>query len=158
MSVKDSRKRLRAAHASARNKLEEMLAKIDRAEYRQLLDEMRALYQPASPLEENAVKRMAMVTCQLHACLPIETRIWHEGMEACKVEGDSPNQAMVRAFLRDIEGPDLLAKLSRYESRLQSSFTECLRLLERRGAIRRRDAQAANARLAKLAPCTSVVQ
>ena len=135
-----------------------LLAKIDPHGYAEQLEELRAQFRPAGDEEELLVKHLAATAWRLHGCDALHTEILRQGMEACAAEGCGLDDLLARAFLRDCEGPNLLCKLMSYENRLQNEFHYCLQALERRRTDHERAAKAARTALARLKPCTPVVQ
>jgi hypothetical protein len=87
---------------------------------------------------------MADAAIRQRGCAYLDTEILRQGMEACAGPGVTPDMALGRAYIRDFEGPNLLDKLSLYQSRLSKEFTRCLRLLQAAAKNRK--------------PCTSVIQ
>jgi len=66
--------------------------------------------------------------------------------------------ALGQAYRNDFRGPNLLDKLSRYQSRLSREFSRCLRILRLRAKNRRYAEARMAAQLLRHKPCTSVIQ
>lgn len=144
-------------HARIHYMVGELLAEIEPDHYTELLESLRAEFQPVGP-EARLVEIMADATCRIRGCFYLETKILNENIKACTAAGETPDMAVGRAYIRDFQGAQMLDKIARYESSLSKLFSRCLRALSDRLASRRRsDAIAADA-LAKRKPCTSVVQ
>jgi len=139
-------------------KLNQMMTEIDPHEFTRLLGELRAHYLPETSFEERTVARLATLTLRIRACLPMETLVLRDGMKKSRLRGDSHDRALTRAYLSDVGGPNLLAKLARYQRALETEYRQSVRTLDSCTQERRRAARAAEAQLAKLAPCTPVVQ
>jgi len=137
--------------------VEEWLAETDPDGYAILLAELRAEMRPVDTYEHALVKRLAGVAWRKRACFDVENSILRKGMQAAP-GGEKAPDALLYAYQRDLEGPNLLSKLSTYEDGLTREFSRCMRALERSRAMRRHRSNAAAAALAKLEPCTSVVQ
>jgi hypothetical protein len=119
--------------------VKELLAKIDPKGYDRLLAGFLEEYQPSGAVEQGLVEDLAYVSWRLRGCSAMEAEIRRKGMQ--------------------INGPDLLSELSIFETRLQNDLRRTLKALSWTGGGRRREAAiAAAARLAKLRPCTSVIQ
>ncbi|HVN05997.1 MAG TPA: hypothetical protein VMT86_16360 [Bryobacteraceae bacterium] len=152
------RKNAKVATSALERKLDKMLTHIDADEFTRLLNDLRAHYLPETSFEERTAARLATLACRLQACLPMETLVLREGMKKLRRSGDTHDRALTRAYLRDLEGPNLLSKLARYQTTLEAEYSQSVRILESCTRDRRRAARAAEAQLAKLQPCTSVVQ
>lgn len=138
--------------------VKDLLAKIDPKGYDELLAGLREEFQPSGAGEQGLVEYLADLSWRLRGCSAMEAEILRKGMRTCP-GGEYAPDAMLHAYRQDFAGPDLLSKLSNYETRLQSEFHRTLNALNRSGAGRRRQAAiAAAAKLAKLRPCTSVLQ
>jgi len=146
-----------ARYAPVHVMVTELLARIEPDGYATLLKELRAEWKPSGS-EAGIVERMADLSCRMRGCFYLETEILKRDMEALAAPGDTPDMALGRAYIRDLEGPNLLDKLTRYQSRLQTEFSRCVHIMQRRATSRRRAEQMAAATLAKRKPCTSVVQ
>lgn len=103
------------------------------------------------------VELMADIACRMRGCNYLEAEILNRQMAACETPEDQPGDALGRAYLRDMQGPNLLDKLSLYYSHISKDFTRCVRLLERRSSSRHTQ-QMSTATLAGLKNCTPVVQ
>ena len=134
-----------------------LLARIDPHGYSAIAADLRTYYQPADSHEEALIQRLAAVKWRLQGCLPLETEILRQGMEAYSHECDA-TAAMARAFFADAKGPNLLGKLDSYQSKLSRSLSLHHQELSRLGNLRKSAKAAADAKLAKIRPCTSVIQ
>ena len=144
-------------HALIEDMLLKLLARIDPRGYSAIAADLRAYYQPADSHEEALVQRLAAVKWRLQGCLPLETEVLRQGMKAYAHECDS-TAAMARAFFADAKGPNLIGKLNSYQSTLSRSLSLHHQELTRRLELRKSAKAAADAKLAKLRPCTSVIQ
>jgi len=137
----------------------ELLVKIEPDGYAEMLEGLRDEWKPVG-VEDRVIEMMADLSWRIRGCFYLDTEILKQGMEACGPDVAS-DVALGRAFVRDFEGPNLLDKLSRYQSRLSKEFSRCLRLL-RLSTKNRKYAEARTAatrdKLAKSKPCTSVIQ
>jgi hypothetical protein len=150
-------KSMAARYAPIHDMVTELLAKIDPDGCTQMLENFRSQYQPAG-VEERVVELMADLVWRTRGCFYLETEILKRGMQACATPNDTPGQELGRAYLRDIKGPNLLSKLSRYQSRLSREFSRCIRIMELGAKNRKYKEARIAATLAKSKPCTSVVQ
>ena len=150
-------KSIAARYAPIHGMVTELLAKTDPDGYAKMLEGLRAQYQPVG-VEVHVVEFMADLSWRIRGCFALETEILNQGIEACATAKDTPGQALARAYMRDSKGPNLLTKLSRYESRLSSESSRCVRIMELRAKNRRYAEARIAATLAKRKPCTSVIQ
>jgi hypothetical protein len=150
-------KSIAARYAQIHGMVTELLAKIEPDGYAKLLEELRAEWKPVGG-EVQIVELMADVSCRIRGCFYLETEILKGNIKVCATPQDTPETALGRAYVRDFEGPNLLDKLSRYQSRLSSEFSRCIRILQLRAKNRRYAEARIAATLAKRKPCTSVVQ
>jgi hypothetical protein len=146
-----------ARYAPIHDMVTEILAKTEPDGYAQLVEELRAEWNPVGA-EVQIVELMADLACRLRGCLYLDTEILRQGMEACAAPDVTPDMAQGLAFIRDCEGPKLLDKLSRYHSRLSSEFSRCTRILRLHAKNRKYAEARVAATLAKSKPCTSVIQ
>jgi len=149
-----------ARFASFHQRVGELVAQIEPDGYNILLEDLRKTFRPQG-VEVRLVELMAELSCRLRGCLYLENEILTQGMAACATPDDLPGDALARAFIQDFTGPGLIEKLSRYESRLSTEFSRCLRGMQERMARRKRTESTestAAAALAKRQPCTSVIQ
>jgi len=145
-----------ARYAPIHSMLTELLAKTDPDGYALMLQDFRDQYKPEGG-EAHLVEFMADLAWRIQGCFYLENEILTQGMEACGPK-DDPGLALARAFMRESKGGGLLSKLSRYQSRLSSEFTRCIRILELRAKNRKYAEARMAATLAKRKPCTSVIQ
>jgi len=146
-----------ARYAPIHGMVTALLAKTDPDAYDKLLAELRAEWKPVA-WEARIVELMADLSCRIRGCYHLEGEILKGNIEVHANPQDTPEMALGRAYVRDFEGPDLLDKLSLYESRLSREFSRCIRILQRHATSRKRAEAMAAATLAKRKPCTSVVQ
>ncbi len=148
---------LATRYAPIHDMVNEIFARIEPDGYAQLVEELRAEWNPVG-VEVQIVEFMAEIACRIRGCLYLDTEIMRKGMEACAGPDVTPDVAQGLAYIRDCEGPKLLDKLSRYQSRLSKEFSRCIRILQL-GAKNRKYAETRiDATLAKTKPCTSVIQ
>jgi hypothetical protein len=150
-----------ARYAPIHEMVTEALARIEPDGYAKMLEDLRAQHKPQSAGETHMLALLADLSWRIHGCFYLETEILKRGMEASRAPDDPPDQTLARVFIRETKAGGLLSKLNRYESRLSSEFSRCLRVMEMQ-AKNRKFAQARNAeslaRLAKRKSCTSVIQ
>jgi len=135
----------------------DLLGRIDPDGYGELLNDFRAEYQPSGSYEEALVARLADASWRWRGCAAMEAEILKEGMRK-DPGGDHSPDALAHAFMRDVEGPNLISKLSSYEEKVQKEFHQCMEELLRCGAAHRRAKNGSLSRLASLPPATSVIQ
>jgi hypothetical protein len=145
-----------ACHGSIQDMVTALLARTDPDGYATMLAELRAEWKPVS-WDAQIVELMAGLACRIRGCDYLEAEILNRNIEGFSAQY-AQETALARAFIRDFEGPNLLNKLSRYQSRLQTEFARCIRILTRHAASRRHAEEMAAATLAKRKPCTSVIQ
>ncbi|HXM42759.1 MAG TPA: hypothetical protein VN924_16020 [Bryobacteraceae bacterium] len=146
-----------ARYAPIHGMVTKLLTKTDPHGYARLLEDFRGRYKPEG-VEVRLVEFMADLSWRTSGCFALETEILRQGMAVCAHPQDTPDQSLAPAYIRDFEGADLLDKLSRYERRLSSELSRCIRVLELR-AKNRKYAEARMAdTLARHKPCTSVIQ
>ena len=152
-----NRQQIAARHLTIDRMVTEILDRTEPGWYAALLKDFRKEWKPVG-CEVQIVELMADLSCRLRGCWYLETEILKRGMAACATSEGAPGDALARAFMHDCEGPRLLNKLSRYESRLSIEFERCARLIDRYRTARKRAEASAVAALMKRKPCTSVVQ
>lgn len=134
-----------------------VLAKVEPDGYAKLRAGFRDEWKPEGAAI-HIVDLMADAAFRLDGCAYLEAEILNGNLERCKRPDETAQEALGRAFVLDCEGPNLLEKLSRYEKMLSRAFAQCSRTLHLR-AKNRRMAEARMAQnLARLKPCTSVIQ
>jgi hypothetical protein len=153
--IKD--KKTTARYGPIHDMVTDVLARHEPEMYANLVEELRAEWNPVGA-EVRLVEVMAELSCRLRGCLYLDTELLTQGMEASAAPDVPSDMALARACQRDFEGPKLLEKLSRYESRLSGDLSSCARLL-RLSAKSRKDAEHRMAEaLLRHKPCTSVIQ
>jgi hypothetical protein len=150
-------KSIAARYAPIHDMVTALLAKTDPDGYTKLVEELRADWKPVDA-EVQIVELMADISCRIRGCLYLETEILKGNIRVCAEPQDTPDMALGRAYIRDFEGPNLLDKLSRYQSKLSSEFSRCIRILQLRAKSRKCAEARIAATLAKHKPCTSVIQ
>lgn len=136
----------------------EIVARVEPNGYAEVLKALSAELQPVGN-EIHLVKVMARFAVSIRGCAYLHTEILRKNMEACSAERGIPQeQTLGAAFVKDFDGPNLLAKLLRYENSLSVQFRHANRTMTRRAEIRRIEEARRSAQLAKQKPCTSVIQ
>ena len=146
-----------ARYAPIHDMVTEVLTRTEPDGYAHLVEELRAEWKPAGA-EVLIVEIMADLSWRIRGCLYLETEILKRGMEACAGPDVTPDVALGQAYRNDFRGPNLLDKLSRYQSRLSREFSRCLRILRLRAKNRRYAEARMAAQLLRHKPCTSVIQ
>jgi len=144
-------------YAQIHDMVTDLLIRTEPGRYAAALKDFRAEWKPVGA-QVHLVELMADLDCRLHGCLCLETEILREGMEACAGEGVTHEMALGRAFVRDCEGPNLLDRLSSYQSHLSRELSQCIRLLTQSRKRRSRHKARMTAKLMRSKPCTSVIQ
>lgn len=150
-------KNMAARYAPVHDMVTALLAKTDPEAYPRLLAELCAEWQPVGR-EAEVVAAMAGLACRIRGCSCLEAEILKGNMQVPAAPRDTPEVALARAYLRDCLGPNLLDKLSRYESWLSREFSRCLRIMTSRLKSRESSEAAMADALARREPCTSVIQ
>ena len=99
----------------------------DYSDFFQMYYELFAQYEPEGRMEEELVERITSLIWRLKRALQIEQQILLDGIFQAK----DAQTKLGKAFLRDANGGNGLAKLSRYEVMLERSLYRTIAELER---------------------------
>ena len=155
--LKANKGRIATRYPPIHDRVVEALERIEPGRYGALLKQLRAEWKPVGH-EIHIIELMADLNCRLRGCAYLEAEVLREGMEACAGPGVTRGMALGRAFIRDVDGPNLLDRISQYENRLSRELSGCIRMLTE--SRRRRELARARKeeKLLRTTPCTSVIQ
>jgi len=156
-STSPKRKQSSSRYAQIEARVLELLGKIDPNGYSEIAKDLRARLRPKGSDEAVLVDHMAAISWRIRGCWALETEILKEGVAALAAE-NNPTTALARAFVHDLQGPNLLTKLSSYETMLDRVLEHNRQAMDRLVALRQRQTNRASQKLAKLPPITPVIQ
>ncbi len=106
----------------------------DRAAFEALLAGLRADFEPASPVEDGLIERLASIWWRLRRTAAVEAGLlspdWHGSAD--------PAGPLIRAFRIAVDETATLDRLGRYEGRLERAFSGTINTLTRIQGMRRR--------------------
>jgi hypothetical protein len=144
--------------AAVEGMVAEIVARVEPNGYAEALQALREELQPVGQ-EIHFVELMAELSVRIRGCAYLQAEILENNMEVCSVaQGIPREQALGAAYIKDFDGPKLLDKLLRYENWLSDQFIHASRTMTRRAENRSIEEARLSAQLAKLKPCTSVIQ
>ena len=92
----------------------------DRAAFAALLEDFHRSYQPASPEEEEMIRRMVLSAWRLERLAVFETRVLVDGSAAKHAAASS--DPIASAFIADSAGPNNFGKLARYQTTMERAY------------------------------------